>query len=273
MKTKKQIKYFKMSGTGNDFIVFDNRSQLLSENEKHFFSSICQRRFSIGADGIILLENGSKTPIRMRYYNSDGVEAALCGNGVRCAGFLAKELGFVNKNDFQLEAADGLHDIQLNGTQVCVSLLPPTGCKTGLNIIQEPGFTEGAFLVVGVSHYVIFVPELEQVDVETIAPYYRHHSVFPNGTNINFVQMLGKSEIRVRTFEKGVEKETLSCGTGCVASALIVSRIHGIESPVPVHTRGGLLSVNFDLSWNDVTLTGEVAYVYNGVLNMPDDET
>ncbi len=258
-----------MAGTGNDFIVFDNRETRFSGQESDFFAGICQRRVSVGADGVILVEIGASAPVRMRYFNKDGFESTMCGNGARCTAYFAREKGFVSEDDFVLEAPDGLHRVRVADTSVTLAMTQPHGFRSGYGIVKETVLTEGGFIDTGVPHYVLFAEDVGTLDVEGMGPFYRNHPVFPDGTNVNFVQVLGENRIRVRTFERGVEEETLSCGTGCVASALLTSKQAGYTSPITVLTKGGELSVGFDGTWQEVSLTGQVQIVFEAVLNVP----
>lgn len=269
IETGKTFGFTKMSGTGNDFIVFDNRNRLFTGGEAEFFSAICRRRISIGADGVILVDNGIQAPVRMRYYNSDGREAAMCANGARCSALFAYRKGFILKAKFVLEASDGLHEVEVAKNRVRLQMTKPKDLGTGLGIVRESGLREGGFLDTGVPHFVLFTDDsadLDRLDVEALAPFYRSHPVFKEGANVNFVQRAGDRAIRVRTFERGVEGETLSCGTGCVASALIASKTFGLPSPVRVETRGGELNVEFDDGWTRVFLTGPVRTAFEGTL-------
>ena len=220
----------------------------------------------MGADGVLLLEDGETVPLRMRYFNSDGREAAMCGNGARCIVFFARKKKIVDSDLFSLEASDGVHHARVEGSDVILGMARPTGFRSGLDILRESEFVEGGFVDTGVSHFVIFVPDADRVDVKTVGRFYRNHEVFRGGANVNFVQLLGENRIRVRTYEKGVEGETLSCGTGCVASAFFAGKQRGYASPVQVVTRGGELTVRFDKEWDEVSLTGRVEIVYEGVL-------
>ena len=257
-----------MAGTGNDFIVFDNRSGRFGGEEADFFSGICRRRVSVGADGVILVEKGDSAPVRMRYFNRDGYESTMCGNGARCTGYFAKKKGFVKENKFILEAMDGPHRIEVLGDEVALGMVKSDGFRTGYGIIREPELKEGGFIDTGVPHYVIFVKDVDRIDVHKLGTFYRNHKAFPEGANIDFVQLLGDSRIHVRTYERGVEEETLSCGTGCVASALVAATQADYSSPVKVFTRGGELTVGFDKQWEKVTLTGRVEISYEGTLNV-----
>ena len=257
-----------MAGTGNDFIVFDNRETRFSGQESDFFAEICRRRVSVGADGVILVEKGVSAPVRMRYFNKDGFESTMCGNGARCTAYFAREKGFVSENDFILEAPDGLHRVRVADTSVTLAMTKPHGFRSGYGIVKETDLTEGGFIDTGVPHYVLFAEDVGNLDVEGIGSFYRSHPAFPEGTNVNFVQLLGENRIRVRTFERGVEEETLSCGTGSVASALLAARQAGYASPITVVTKGGELSVGFDEAWQKVSLTGQIQIVFEAVLNV-----
>jgi diaminopimelate epimerase len=263
------IPFTKMSGTGNDFIVFDDRRSRWTGRETAFFASICRRRFSAGADGVILVDRGERAPVRMRYFNSDGKEAAMCANGARCTAYFALHKGFVHENSFQLETADGIHEVEVTGSTVRLEMGKPHDFRSGFSFEHRFGLREGGFLNTGVPHLVLLLDgqsSLDELNVEKVAPFYRHHKLFPAGTNVNFVQKISDDEIGVRTFERGVEAETLSCGTGCVASALIAFTVLSIRPPIRVKTRGGDLRVDFDKAWKHVYLNGPVNMVYEGSL-------
>jgi diaminopimelate epimerase len=259
-----------MSGNGNDFIVFDNRSRQFTGQESEFFKIICKRRFSIGADGVILIEKGDWAPVRMRYFNSNGFEAEMCANGARCLAYLIVQRSILPNKSFVLEASDGVHQVSVEKEEVNLKLQVLLDFQQNLGILQNKGLKEGGLLTVGVPHYVLFSSAIEDLDVTQIAPFYRNNSVFPNGANVNFVQIHSNGELSVRTYERGVEDETLSCGTGCVASALVASREWDIHSPVLIHTRGGDLTVRFDPGWKNVYLKGPVEIAFEGEIACPD---
>jgi len=261
------LRFTKMAATGNDFILIDNRNGRFTGRERKLFAALCRRRFSVGADGLVLVEKGRNAPVRMRYYNRDGGEAAMCGNAARCTALFSFRKGFVKRPAFDLEALDGLHSVRVRGRTVTVRMRPAFGYRTGFGIVREGEGREGGFVDTGVPHYVLFVEDLKRVDVEGIAPYYRSHPVFPGGVNVNFVKAGGPGRIAVRTFERGVEGETLSCGTGCVASALIASRAFGGQSRIGVDTRGGKVTVSFDAAWQRVDLTGPADFVFEGMMS------
>jgi diaminopimelate epimerase len=202
----------------------------------------------------------------MRYFNSDGKEAAMCGNGARCVAWFVSSNKILTSNAFILQAKDGQHRVEIQGDKVRLNLNPTSEIKTGFNLIKEQGLQEGGYIEVGVPHYVIFTDKVEDINLREKAPYYRHNSAFSRGVNVNYVQYLGNSQIRVRTFERGVEDETLSCGTGCVASALIASQHFQMKSPVTVITRGGELEVEFKADFKEVFLIGPAKVVYEGVI-------
>jgi diaminopimelate epimerase len=276
IKPKETIPFTKMSGTGNDFIVFDNRNRRFSGEETDFFHAICRRRFSVGADGVILVEKGDRAPVLMQYFNSDGKEASMCANAARCTALFAYRNGLVRESRFLLEASDGLHEVDVKADQVRLKMTKPKDFRSGLGVVRNAGLREGGFLDTGVPHLVLFVDDslkLDGLDVEALAPYYRHNPLFEHGTNVDFVQRIGVETICVRTFERGVEGETLSCGTGCVAAALIASKTFGSPSPVHVETRGGGLEVEFDDGWRNVFLTGAVRMAFEGALYPEPTET
>ena len=266
MKKQIQIPFSKMSGTGNDFVVIDNRPRLLTGRETRLFSEWCQRRFSIGADGVILMGKGENAPVHMRYFNSDGQEAAMCGNGARCAGYFVFEKKLVSKRQFSMETETGLHRLSVSQENVRVSMPHPTEWCSDFNILKETGWIEGGFINIGVPHYIIFVDDIESISVEKTAPYYRFNAKFKEGANIDFVQRMSDNSLRVRTFERGIEGETLSCGTGSVASALTASKRFNLSSPIAIATRGGKLSVGFNHDWSDIWLSGRVALIYEGLI-------
>jgi diaminopimelate epimerase len=222
---------------------------------------------SVGADGIILLDKGNRAPLRMRYLNSDGKVAAMCGNGARCAAYYARSKGIIKRDSFHLETTTGILRMRVQGRGVAMVMGRPGPLKNGLGVVRENDLTEGGYIDTGVPHLVLFHTDVEHLPVDTIAPYYRHHARFPTGINVNFVQIIDSRRIRVRTYERGVEGETLSCGTGAVASALIASRFYRMRSPVRVVSTGGVLTVTFDQTWKEVELAGNVTPVFEGSLS------
>ncbi|MCK5147686.1 diaminopimelate epimerase [bacterium] len=262
----KSIHFTKMTGAGNDFILFDNRDNIFSGNENYLFARLCERRKGIGADGLILVEHGLTTPVKMRYFNADGNQASMCGNGARCTAQYAFLNGWVSSAAFELESDEGMHSVKIDMKKVALTMLPPYMFVPKPGILTDTSWKEGGSINTGVPHYVIFVPDVNDIDVSRIAPYYRHHKSFPQGVNVNFVSKVDKG-LEIRTFERGVEAETLACGTGCVAAALLASYGLEIVSPVDISTRGGELQVSFDPQWENITLIGPAVIVYRGIID------
>jgi len=261
-----EIKFTKMQGTGNDFIIIDNRSGMFSGSEHYFFEKICRRRFSVGADGVILIQNGKIAPVEMYYLNSDGRQAAMCGNGARCAAKYVFEKNIISEREFDIEAAGRVYSVSVGQEDVTVRFGSVSDYDPDLNLEVETEWQRGGFVISGVPHYVIFVPDVDKVDVEKYGRLYRNNPVFKNGANINFVQKNGENSITVRTYERGVEGETLSCGTGVVASSFIAHKKNNIKQPVTVATRGGILKVSTEDQWKSIFLTGPAEIVYEGTV-------
>lgn len=247
----RKIEFFKMNGSGNDFIVIDNREKIVENiglKTEEFVKNICKRGLSIGADGVILIENTDVAgcDFAWRFYNSDGSQASMCGNGSRCAVRFAYLKGIINdtKTVF-LTGAGKIYGEIVGINTVKVQLTKPTDYKT-INLDNQTMY----FINTGVPHLVIFVDDLEGVDVAKQGARYRFHEAFaPAGTNVNFVKILDNSTIAIRTYERGVEAETLACGTGATASGLISGLIKNIQTPVEVQTRSGkILKVYFHIN-------------------------
>jgi len=257
--------FFKMAGTGNDFIVIDHRQKHFDSGNASWIASLCARRTGVGADGLILVESAAsaEADVRMHYFNADGHRASMCGNGARCTARLAHHLGMVTGNRFTLLSDEGLHPVTVFENRVALTMTAPTGLNLTPGVLENPRWREGGLIDTGVPHYVIFVDDVSGLDIEQIAPPYRRHPAFPEGANVNFVSKTG-SGLSVRTFERGVEGETLSCGTGCVASALLAARAGLVQSPVSIETPGGQLEVQFDAHWSRVILAGPARIIYSG---------
>ncbi len=254
------LEFTKISGTGNHFILIDNRRDLFTGKETGFFATLC-RSDIVGADGVLLVSRGKESPVGMRYFNRDGHEARMCGNGARCCAYYAREKDMVSPGEFMLEASDGLHRIRIQGDIVHLGMQKPHDFKK-MRINRKADGKEGGFVNTGVPHYVLLVEDLDSVNVDQTGSRYRYHPIFSGGTNVNFVQAGKSNSLCVRTYERGVEGETLSCGTGCVASAYIGALNYGLRSPIRVQTRGGMLEVHFNEDWSEVTLSGEVRILY-----------
>jgi diaminopimelate epimerase len=266
------LRFTKMSGAGNDFVLIDNRAGNVHLNRSQI-ASLCNRHRGIGADGILLLEKASNRPhFRMRYFNADGGEAEMCGNGARCFARFANKLAGA-EGTVSFETPAGVISAQLNGDLVTLQMTEPTDLR--LNI-QLPIADENKiihFINSGVPHVVIPVSRIDDVDVKREGSAIRYHEMFsPKGANINFIEKRGPTKIAVRTYERGVEDETLACGTGVVASALIFAVTENGGGPISVIARGGdELQVSFDRidnQFRNVTLTGPADFVFEGTIEI-----
>lgn len=257
------LDFVKMNGAGNDFVMLDNRQGSLTLSREQI-ARICDRHRGVGADGVLIVEpaqNGAD--FRMRYYNADGGEAEMCGNGARCFARYAGRF-LPGQNTIRFETLAGLITAELLGERVRLDMSRPHSHATPVTLEGH----EVHFINTGVPHAVIFVEDLDNFPVVPTGRMIRQHSHFaPAGTNVNFVQASGNS-LAIRTYERGVEDETLACGTGVVASALIHHSLTGHPSPIAVRVRGGdILEVGFQKQGNDfenVTLTGPAEFVFEG---------
>lgn len=251
--------FYKYQATGNDFVVIDNRDHHFPKKNTELVANLCHRRFGIGADGLILLEDDPGADFRMVYYNADGKEGSMCGNGGRCVVAFAAFLGLIGESCTFL-AADGLHQARLKGGLVSLQMTDVDEIKT------KPQYS---FLNTGSPHHVQLVEGLDRFDVHGEGKRLRYALYGQAGSNINFAAVLGPDSLRVRTYERGVEDETYSCGTGVTASALALYDSGNLtESVVRVATLGGDLQVRFKRAapghYTDIWLTGPADMVYKG---------
>lgn len=257
--------FYKFHGAGNDFILIDNRDHVdFSENQ---IAHLCHRRLGIGADGFITLSQPSieGASFSMQYYNADGKLASLCGNGSRCITAFAHYLGLTDKC-VQFEAFDGLHTAQI------IDRMDKTHWMVEVEMRLNSGimlFEDGCFLDTGSPHFVKYVTDIHNFDVYNIGKQIRHETRFPEGCNVNFIEKEGFS-VFVRTFERGVEDETLSCGTGVTASAIVYSLglpSTQVDFTIPISTRGGDFQVHFrkeDDKFSNITLLGPATLAFIG---------
>ena len=267
------LHFTKMDGAGNDFILVDNRAGEIDLNRAQI-ARLCDRHRGVGADGVLLLEHSTDhaADFRMRYFNADGGEAEMCGNGARCfARFANKAAGAPDKISFETPA--GIISAELVGDLVTLQMTEPTGLR--LSVPLQLGATKRIvhFINSGVPHVVVPLAELNDVDVQREGSALRHHEMFsPKGANVNFIQKSGSDGIAIRTYERGVEDETLACGTGVVASAIIFAATEHANSPINVTVRGGdKLRVGFektDNQFRNVTLTGPAEFVFEGTIEL-----
>jgi diaminopimelate epimerase len=263
-----QLEFVKMSGAGNDFVVADNRDGHFRA-EPSLVARICDRRFGVGADGLLLVEPAKSADFFMRYYNADGSEAEMCGNGARCIARFFSERCSPGKRELQFETRAGLIKASVNGERVRITLSEPHDLQLRRTIQLKDGAREYHFINTGVPHAVFFTKDADGEMVGPVGAEVRHHQDFaPRGTNVDWVQLLGGSSIRVRTYERGVEAETLACGTGVVASGIIANVVHNVPLPVQVKVQSGrILEVNFARNgeqFHDVTLAGPAEYCFEG---------
>ena len=263
------LEFTKMNGAGNDFVLIDNREQKVGLTRDQIVR-VCDRHRGVGADGIILLVPcvSRKADWAWLFFNSDGSIGEMCGNGARCFAHFVRKLTGLDRN-FTFETEAGIISASFQGERVTVNLTQPSNLRLNERVQLSIGAQIIHSLNTGVPHAVLFVPDADKAMVQQLGPEIRRHSHFgPKGTNVNFVQILGPGEVRVRTFERGVEGETLACGTGVTASALVASRVHKFSSPVKVHVQGGdQLEVRFQengAGFSDVRLTGPAEFVFEG---------
>lgn len=244
------IAFEKMSGTGNDFVIIDNRDGIIDLTEQpELAKKICRRMFSVGADGLIFVENSAKADFKWNFYNADGSVAEMCGNGARCAARFAFRHNIAGKK-MAIETVAGIVEAEIcEGEDVVrVKMTPPFDFRLDLSLTIGDRERPVAYVNTGVPHVIIFVEE-DDVPVKTWGRKVRFHELFePKGTNANFVKVLPDGKLKVRTYERGVEAETMACGTGAVAAAIYGAILKGMESPVEVITSGGgMLKILFDL--------------------------
>ena len=266
------LRFTKMNGAGNDFVMIDNRVGDLQLAAAQIVR-ICDRHRGVGADGVLVLErprNGAD--FRMRYYNADGGEAEMCGNGARCfARYASQVAGPVEKLSFETPA--GVIGANFEGELVCLQMSEPKDLRLGIKIPLPDRTLDGHFVNSGVPHVVIPVEDLESVDIRGIGSAVRFHDLLaPKGANVNFLSRSADRQISIRTYERGVENETLACGTGVVASALVFAAIERVDGPIGVLVRGGNeLKVGFEKTgaqFKNVTLTGPADFVFEGTIDL-----
>jgi len=263
-----KIHFHKYQATGNDFVVIDNRTSGYSFSKEQI-EKICDRRFGVGADGLMLIEKHPSLDFNLVYYNSDGSQS-LCGNGSRAAVVMAATLGLL-KTSTTFNAYDGAHDAELLNTGIVRLKM------NDVNVVKKSG--DEYFINTGSPHHLRFVNDINSYPVFEEGRKIRYSDTYaPNGTNANFIQLLDNNTIAVRTYERGVEDETLSCGTGVTAAALAAS-FHGYTSPVHIKVKGGELSVEFNAvhsgpsgslpaTFHDVFLIGPAKMVFEGDLEL-----
>jgi diaminopimelate epimerase len=265
------ITFFKMSGSGNDFIIVDNREKVIKDNDlPGFINRICRRKMSVGADGFILIEPSVKADFKWRFFNSDGSKAEMCGNGARCAARFAYVNGIAGENlSFETEA--GVVSGQVKDDRAKVKMPDPVELRLDYNIELKSGPVTVCSVNTGVPHVVVMNETIEDINVFDFGREIRFHEAFaPAGTNVNFICQQKQGHLAIRTYERGVENETLACGTGSIAAALITSCKAKWPSPINLVTRSGeSLTIYFkkdNRNFNDIYLEGDARIIYSAQL-------
>lgn len=273
-----KLPFVKMSGAGNDFVVVES-ARIPAHDDAglgRLARFLCRRRLSVGADGLIVLEPMSADRVRMVYYNADGSRAAMCGNGGRSAARYARWRGWAG-GDLTLEADDGSHPATVKGERVRLGMTEPKWSESEVELRHGDQVYRGLSVDTGVPHLVLWVEELGAVDVETVGRAFRFDPRFqPEGTNVDFAESLGPSALSVRTYERGVEGETLACGTGVVAAAVAAFIEKGARPPLEVRAVGGTLAVGFRSEGrrlSGITLEGDARITFEGQVDLAELET
>ncbi len=266
------IPFTKMSGTGNDFIIIDNRARVVADDGlTDFIRKVCRRKMSVGADGLILIESSDQADFRWRFFNSDGSLAEMCGNGARCAARFAFLNGIAGESlSFETEA--GIITGQVSDGGAKVKIPDPSDLRLDYRIALKSGPLTVSSVNTGVPHVVVMTDSVEEVDVLGLGREIRNHDAFaPAGTNVNFICSQRPGQLDIRTYERGVEDETLACGTGAIASALVAACKLNWPSPISLKTRSKeRLTIHFNENsqvFTDVYLEGDARLIYSAELN------
>lgn len=250
--------FYKYQGTGNDFVMIDNRQQVFSKTHEKLIRFLCDRRFGVGADGLILLENSTTADFKMIYFNADGNEGSMCGNGGRCIVAFAKYLNVIS-NHTTFEAVDGVHHATIEDGIVSLQMH---------DVFNIKKLTSHVFLDTGSPHHVQFENNISDFDIKTVGRNIRNTIYGKAGSNVNFVKKIDESTFKMRTYERGVEDETLACGTGATAVAIAMNFLNETSnSDIKLLVEGGELQVSFKVNsgmYTEVFLTGKAEQVFKG---------
>ncbi len=276
------VDFTKIEGAGNDFVLIDNRHNRYNFAYSDFAKIVCDRHRGVGADGLLVIENSTRSDFKMRYLNADGSEGGMCGNGGRCiAKYILVESG---KQTTQFEALNYIYSAEIVEKNIRLLMNNPTDFRLGLKIKFENNKIKMDYVHTGAPHAALFIEDMpqvlthfEEIDVDKIGRYIRYHELFsPAGTNVNFIRTLKRGEVQIRTYERGVEVETLSCGTGSIASAILAAIRYNWNSPIKVLTRSNVtLIINFiniDNNITNVSIEGPANLVFTGTLNYSIEE-
>lgn len=265
-----RIPFWKMHGAANDFILVDDRKEIFPATDGNWLQRIASRRTGVGCEGVILVQESDKADCRMRFFNPDGSEVEMCGNGARCLARFAERIGAAPVS-MSIDTVAGVLRADVGDDSVTLRMTDPVDWRMEQDL--DLGGTPVRYSSVnsGVPHVVVETDDLENCDVQVTGAAIRYHDAFaPSGTNANFVAVASPDSLMIRTYERGVEAETLACGTGIVAAALVSARLGRVSAPVSVTARSGdRLAVDFTLSGDtavDVTLTGPAEFVFEGTL-------
>lgn len=260
-----RMPFQKYSATGNDFVLIDDRDGQFPVDNSQLIKKICARRTGVGADGMILLQQSEQYDFRMRHFNPDASEAEMCGNGARSIVRFALRLGLIESKT-RFESMFFIHEGRIDNGEIKIKVNTPRNLEPGKDAGVSSDFEAGGYVEIGVPHYVLFVKDVQSLDIEQLGPGFAHHPVFPKGTNVDFVEIRNDHELKMRTFERGVEAETLSCGTGATAGAVIANLLGKVTEPVTVQVPGGTLKIEFDAEYENIWLSGPVDEIYRGEL-------
>ena len=266
-----QIAFYKMSGSGNDFIIIDNRNRVVDEDDlQGFIAKVCRRKMSVGADGLILVEESENVDFKWRFFNSDGSQPEMCGNGARCVARFAYLNGIAG-SEMSFETIAGIVSAEVKNDSVKIKMTDPADLKVNYTLDLENGPLSLSSVNTGVPHVVVTADNLDDVEVVRLGREIRFHDSYaPAGTNVNFICAGNDNTISIRTYERGVEDETLACGTGSIAAAIVMHYKSKGKSPVKVITRGGgCLYIYFEEDngkFYNVFLEGDARVIYKGYL-------
>ncbi|MFA5118040.1 MAG: diaminopimelate epimerase [Candidatus Omnitrophota bacterium] len=265
----KHLEFTKMVASGNDFVVIENDQSLKKDDLQSLAREVCDRKFGAGADGLLVLEKSIVADVKMRIFNADGSEAEMCGNGARCVACWISTSRKIKNGELKIETKAGLIESEIINDNISVKLTDPRSVKLNILLDLEGRKLYVNFINTGVPHAVIFVEGLDKIDVEGIGRKIRSHEQFsPAGTNVNFIELINENSLRIRTYERGVENETLACGTGSVAAALIFAMKTDAVEKIFVHTQSKeVVAVYFDRAgdvFKNVWLEGKARVVFQG---------
>lgn len=266
-----EIYFSKYSGAGNDFILIDNRQKIFPANDPSLIAKLCHRHMGIGADGVILLNDSKIADFQMQVFNADGKEAEMCGNGIRCFTRFLSDLGF-SQSSFKIETMKNCLETYLDGEDITTKMESPKNFRPHIILPIEGKELHINCLNTGVPHAVIFIDDIDNAPLLSLGPIIRHHPMFqPEGVNVNFAQIYSPKKVIVRTYERGIEGETMACGTGSTAVAIIGAITGKLTTPVEAQTRSkSKLTIDFSISESgsidNVTMKGPALFVYRGII-------